>query len=66
VFFQFTSKRGFALPERKFREKNSGAFLARRAKNRAFRSNSSDLLMQILWGFRFNPLRGPGGFPLQY
>jgi hypothetical protein len=34
-----------------------GAFLALRAKNRAFRSNSSDLLMQILWDFRFNPLR---------
>jgi hypothetical protein len=27
------------------------------AKNRAFRSKSSDLLMQILWAFRFNPLR---------
>jgi hypothetical protein len=27
-------------------------------KNRAFRSKSSDLLMQILWAFRFNPLRG--------
>ncbi|MDR1180094.1 MAG: hypothetical protein LBK44_06280, partial [Spirochaetales bacterium] len=25
------------------------------AKNRAFRSNSSDLLMQILWDFRSNP-----------
>jgi hypothetical protein len=39
-----------------------GAFLALRAKNRAFRSNSSDLLMQILWDFRYNPLRGPRGF----
>jgi hypothetical protein len=27
-------------------------------KNRAFRCNSSDLPMQILWDFRFNPLRG--------
>jgi hypothetical protein len=34
-----------------------GAFLALRAKNRAFRSNSSDLPMQILRDFRFNPLR---------
>jgi hypothetical protein len=34
-----------------------GAFLAQSAKNRAFRSNSSDLLMQILWDFRYNPLR---------
>jgi hypothetical protein len=32
------------------------------AKNQAFRSNSSDLLMQILWDFRYNPLR-PTGFP---
>jgi hypothetical protein len=30
-------------------------------KNRAFRSNSSDLPMQILWDFRFNPWR-PTGF----
>ncbi|MDR1179991.1 MAG: hypothetical protein LBK44_05760 [Spirochaetales bacterium] len=27
------------------------------AKNRAFRSKSSDLLMQILWAFRYNPSR---------
>jgi hypothetical protein len=33
------------------------AFLALRAKNRAFRSKSSDLLMQILWAFHYNPLR---------
>jgi hypothetical protein len=33
-----------------------GAFLARSAKNRAFRSNSSDLPMQILWDFRYNPI----------
>jgi hypothetical protein len=30
------------------------------AKNRAFRFNSSDLLMQILWDFRYNPLRAQG------
>jgi hypothetical protein len=34
-----------------------GAFLAQSAKNRAFRSKSSDLLMQILRAFRSNPLR---------
>jgi hypothetical protein len=34
-----------------------GAFLAFHAKNRAFRSKSADLPMQILWDFRFNPLR---------
>jgi hypothetical protein len=38
------------------------AFLALRTKNRAFRSKSSDLPMQILWAFRYNPLR-PTGFP---
>jgi hypothetical protein len=37
---------------------SSGAFLAQSAKNRAFRFKSSDLLMQILWAFRYNPLRG--------
>ncbi|MDR1179042.1 MAG: hypothetical protein LBK44_00935 [Spirochaetales bacterium] len=26
-------------------------------KNRAFRCKSSDLPMQILWAFRYNPLR---------
>jgi hypothetical protein len=26
-------------------------------KNQAFRSKSSDLPMQILWAFRYNPLR---------
>ncbi|MDR1180053.1 MAG: hypothetical protein LBK44_06075 [Spirochaetales bacterium] len=26
-------------------------------KNRAFRCKSSELLMQFLWAFRFNPLR---------
>jgi hypothetical protein len=41
-----------------------GAFLALRAKNRAFRSNSSDLLMQILWDFCFNPLRGGSSIPV--
>jgi hypothetical protein len=30
----------------------------KRPKNRAFRSKSSDLPMQILWAFRYNPLRG--------
>jgi hypothetical protein len=40
--------------------RNPGAFLAQSAKNRAFRSNSSDLLMQILWDFRYNPLRTQG------
>jgi hypothetical protein len=43
-----------------------GAFLARSAKNRAFRSKSSDLPMQILWAFRYNPLRAPSGKPLAY
>jgi hypothetical protein len=38
------------------------AFLAFHAKNQAFRSNSSDLPMQILWDFRCNPLR-PTGCP---
>jgi hypothetical protein len=33
------------------------AFLALRAKNRAFRCKSSDLPMQILWAFRCNPWR---------
>jgi hypothetical protein len=32
------------------------------AKNRAFRFNSSDLLMQILWDFRYNPLARLRGF----
>jgi hypothetical protein len=32
-------------------------FAANAAKNRAFRYKSSDLLMQILWAFRYNPLR---------
>jgi hypothetical protein len=36
-------------------------FWRRNAKNRAFRSKSSDLPMQILRAFRFNPLR-PTGF----
>jgi hypothetical protein len=30
--------------------------LAQSAKNRAFRFKSSDLLMQILWAFRSNPI----------
>jgi hypothetical protein len=30
-------------------------------KNRAFRSKSSDLQMQILRAFRYNPLRAPSG-----
>jgi hypothetical protein len=38
--------------------KNLGAFPALRAGNRAFRSKSSDLPMQILWAFHFNPWRG--------
>jgi hypothetical protein len=37
---------------------NLGAFLAQSAKNRAFRSKSSELPMQFLWAFRCNPLRG--------
>jgi hypothetical protein len=43
-----------------------GAFFFRellrnpRKKNRAFRCNSSDLPMQILWDFRFNPWRAQG------
>ncbi|MDR1179978.1 MAG: hypothetical protein LBK44_05695 [Spirochaetales bacterium] len=32
-------------------------FCSYAAKNRAFRSKSSDLPMQILWAFRSNPLR---------
>jgi hypothetical protein len=35
---------------------SSGAFLAQDAKNRAIRSKSSDLLMQILWAFHFYPI----------
>jgi hypothetical protein len=31
------------------------------AKNQAFRFKSSDLLMQILWAFRCNPLRAHSG-----
>jgi hypothetical protein len=31
--------------------------------DRAFRSKSSDLLMQILWAFRCNPLRGGSSEP---
>jgi hypothetical protein len=51
----------FFVPWAKKKE-NWGAFFAARnaAKNRAFRSNSSDLLMQILRDFRCNPLRGLG------
>jgi hypothetical protein len=41
--------------------KNSGAFPARSAGNRAFRSKSSELPMQFLWAFRCNPLRAPSG-----
>jgi hypothetical protein len=36
---------------------NSGAFLAQSAKNRAFRSKSSEAPMRFLWAFRYNPLR---------
>ncbi|MDR1179237.1 MAG: hypothetical protein LBK44_01925 [Spirochaetales bacterium] len=36
---------------------SSGAFLALRAKNQAFRSKSSEALMRFLWAFRYNPLR---------
>jgi hypothetical protein len=35
--------------------------LALRAKNRAFRSKSSEAQMRFLWAFRSNPLRAPGG-----
>jgi hypothetical protein len=35
-----------------------GAFLAQSAKNRAFRSKSSEAPMRFLWAFHFNPLRG--------
>ncbi|MDR1179327.1 MAG: hypothetical protein LBK44_02380 [Spirochaetales bacterium] len=34
-----------------------GAFLALRAKNRAFRCKSSEAPMRFLWAFRYNPLR---------
>ncbi|MDR1317813.1 MAG: hypothetical protein LBK13_13185, partial [Spirochaetales bacterium] len=37
-----------------------GAFLAQSAKNRAIRSKSSDLLMQILRAVHFYPLREDG------
>jgi hypothetical protein len=39
---------------------NFGAFAAQNAANRAIRSNSSDLPMQILRDFRFYPLRPTG------
>jgi hypothetical protein len=41
-----------------------GAFLALRAKNRAFRCKSSDLLMQILRAFRCNPWRSGSSEPV--
>jgi hypothetical protein len=34
-----------------------GAFLAQSAKNRAFRSKSSEAPMRFLWAFRYNPWR---------
>ncbi|MDR1179349.1 MAG: hypothetical protein LBK44_02495 [Spirochaetales bacterium] len=33
---------------------------AKRPKNRAFRFKSSDLPMQILWAFRYNPIAPHG------
>jgi hypothetical protein len=42
-----------------------GAFFALRAKNRAFRSKSSDLPLQSLWAFRSNPLRSGRSVPGQ-
>jgi hypothetical protein len=53
-----TKKKSKSLFNNSFVIRNLGAFLAQSAKNRAFRSKSSDLLMQILWAFRYNPLRG--------
>jgi hypothetical protein len=47
----------------KFGIRNLGAFPALRAGNRAFRCKSSDLLMQILWAFRFNAPED-GRFPI--
>jgi hypothetical protein len=46
---------------------SSGAFFCplRGQKNRAFRSKSSDLQMQILWAFRYNPLRSGSSEPGQ-
>jgi hypothetical protein len=50
----------------RFRAKNPGRMGEQRicyskfATSRAFRSNSSDLLMQILRAFRFNPLHAHG------
>ncbi|MDR1179797.1 MAG: hypothetical protein LBK44_04765 [Spirochaetales bacterium] len=41
---------------------NLGAFAAN-AANRAFRSKSADLLMQILWAFRYNAPED-GRFPI--
>jgi hypothetical protein len=46
-----------------FPTQNLGAFPALRAGNRAFRSNSSDLPVQILRDFRCNPWRAQGLFP---
>jgi hypothetical protein len=39
----------------------NGAFLAQSAKNRAFRSKSSEAPMRFLWTFRYNPLRAHSG-----
>jgi hypothetical protein len=41
-------------------KKTCAHFWRSRAKKQAFRSNSSDLPMQILRDFRFNPLRPTG------
>jgi hypothetical protein len=60
MYFFLTSS---TLFNNSFIIRNFGAFLARSAKNRAFRYKSSDLPMQILWAFRCNPLRAPSGKP---
>jgi hypothetical protein len=55
---QYKQKKSSGKEE--FKKKIFGALFARgspRAKNRAIRSKSSDLLMQILWAFRSYPWR---------
>jgi hypothetical protein len=43
------------IPRIPFLNQNLGAFLALCAKNRAFRSKSSEAPMRFLWAFRYNP-----------
>jgi hypothetical protein len=41
-------------------QKNLGAFPARSAGKRAFRSKSSEAPLRFLWAFRYNPWRTQG------